>query len=41
VIAEAVANGDIDEKSAFDLMEAMANQDRYLRMPSSAADLKR
>lgn len=41
LIAEAVANGDIDAKSAFDLMKEMADQDRYLRMPSSVADLKR
>lgn len=38
LMAEAVTKGDIDAKSAFDLMKDMKDQDRHLRIPSSAAE---
>lgn len=41
LMAEAVANGDINAASAFALMKEMARQDRRLRLPGSATDLQR
>lgn len=41
LIAEAIANGDIDANSASRLMKEMEEQDRHLRVPSSVADLNR
>ena len=37
----AVADGDISARDAFDLMQAMADSDRYLRLPKSAEELRR
>jgi hypothetical protein len=37
----AVADGDIRARDAFDLMQAMADSDRYLRLPKSAEELQR
>jgi predicted nucleic acid-binding protein len=41
LIAEAIANGDIDGQSAFNLMKEMEDQGRHLRTPNSPADLMR
>lgn len=41
LMAEAIANGDIDATSAFNVMSAMEEQGRHLRMPSAPADLNR
>jgi hypothetical protein len=37
----AVADGDISAPDAFNLMQAMADSDRYLRLPKSAEELRR
>ena len=37
----AVADGDIGARDAFDLMQQMADSDRYLRLPKSAEELRR
>ena len=37
----AVADGDISARDAFNLMQAMADSDRYLRLPKSAEELRR
>ena len=37
----AVAGGDISAGGAFDLMNQMADSDRYLRLPKSAEELRR
>ena len=37
----AVADGDIGAADAFDLMNQMADSDRYLRLPKSAEELRR
>jgi predicted nucleic acid-binding protein len=37
----AVVNGDISPRDGFDLMNLMADHDRYLRLPSSPNDLRR
>ena len=37
----AVADGDISARDAFNLMRAMADSDRYLRLPKSAEELRR
>ena len=37
----AVADGDISARDAFDLMQQMADCDRYLRLPKSAEELRR
>ena len=37
----AVTDGDISARNAFDLMQAMADSDRYLRLPKSAEELRR
>jgi hypothetical protein len=37
----AVTDGDINARDAFDLMQAMADSDRYLRLPKSAEELRR
>lgn len=37
----AVVNGDITAGDGFDLMNQMADHDRYLRLPSSPEDLRR
>jgi hypothetical protein len=37
----AVADGNISARDAFDLMQQMADSDRYLRLPKSAEELRR
>jgi len=37
----AVVNGDITARDGFDLMNKMADHDRYLRLPGSSQDLER
>ena len=37
----AVVDGDISARDAFDLMQQMADSDRYLRLPKSAEELRR
>lgn len=41
LMSTAVVNGDIDAQEAFELMKRMADQGRYLRLPSSHTDLAR
>jgi hypothetical protein len=41
IVSIAVADGDISARDAFDLMQAMADSDRYLRLPKSAEELRR
>ena len=41
LITMAVLNGDLLTRDAFDLMQAMSQQGRSLRLPASAADLVR
>ena len=41
LIRIAVADGDISACDAFDLMQAMTDSDRYLRLPKSAEELRR
>jgi len=41
LMSMAVANGDITEQQAFDLMARMGNEGRSLRLPRSASDLRR
>ncbi len=41
IICIAVADGDISASDAFDLMNQMADSDRYLRLPKSAEELRR
>ena len=40
LMSMAVADGDISARDAFDLMQAMADSDRYLRLPKSAEELR-
>lgn len=40
-VALAVINGDLRTREGFDLMRAMSENGRYLRLPASAADLVR
>jgi hypothetical protein len=37
----AVTDWDISARDAFDLMQQMADSDRYLRLPKSAEELRR
>jgi hypothetical protein len=41
IMSIAVADGDISARDAFDLMQRMADSDRYLRLPKSAEELRR
>jgi hypothetical protein len=41
IMGIAVTNGDIRARDAFDLMERMADSDRYLRLPKSAEEIRR
>lgn len=41
IMSIAVADGDISARDAFELMERMADSDRYLRLPKSAEELRR
>ncbi|MFV2021977.1 hypothetical protein [Micromonospora sp. LOL_023] len=41
LVAVAVINGDLLTREGFELMQAMSQQGRYLRLPASAADLTR
>jgi hypothetical protein len=41
LMSVAVADGDISAGDAFDLMQGMADSDRYLRLPKSADELRR
>ncbi|MFY1633580.1 hypothetical protein ACN27F_09900 [Solwaraspora sp. WMMB335] len=41
LVAVAVINGDLLTREGFELMQAMSQQERYLRLPTSAADLTR
>jgi hypothetical protein len=41
IVSIAVADGDISARDAFDLMQAMADSDRYLRLPKCAEELRR
>jgi len=41
VMSMAVVNGDISSRDGYVLMNQMADRDRYLRLPSSADDLRR
>jgi len=41
IMSIAVTNGDISAQGAFDLMQAMADSGRYLRLPKSAEELRR
>lgn len=40
LMSTAVVNGDVAAREAFDLMHQMSEHDRYLRLPSSPADLR-
>jgi hypothetical protein len=41
IMSIAVADGDISARDAFDLMQAMADSGRYLRLPKSTEELRR
>ena len=41
IMSIAVADGDIGARDAFDLMQRMADSDRYLRLPKSAEEIRR
>jgi hypothetical protein len=41
IMCIAVASGDISAGGTFDLMNQMADSDRYLRLPESAEELRR
>jgi len=41
IMSIAVTDGDISARDAFDLIQAMADSDRYLRLPKSAEELRR
>lgn len=41
LVTSAVVNGDVPERAAFDLLLAMADEGRSLRLPSSPADFRR
>ncbi|MGV9369807.1 hypothetical protein [Micromonospora tulbaghiae] len=41
LVSMAVLNGDLRTREGFELMQAMSQQGRYLRLPASAADLTR
>jgi hypothetical protein len=41
IMSIAVTDGDISARDAFDLMQRMADSDRYLRLPKSAEEFRR
>lgn len=41
LVSTAVITGDIGARDGFDLMQQMADQGRHLRLPNTAADLRR